>query len=144
MGQDDREYVSDWKPSYADYYRIDTRTGERTEVLKKHLRTMGISPDSEHFLYWLDGHVWVYRIPENEHVNLTASGPVDFTDQEHDHPGERPPYGVAGWTKDGEAVLLNHRYDIWVQPLDGSPATNLTLGEGDRDEIRFSYVQNRS
>ncbi len=141
MGQDDREYVSDWKPSYADYYRIDIRTGERTEVLKKHLRTMGLSPDSEHFLYWLDGQVWVYRIADDQHVNLTASAPVDFADQEFDHPGERPPYGVTGWTKDGEAVLLNHRYDIWFQPLDGSPATNLTLGQGDENETRFSYVR---
>jgi dipeptidyl aminopeptidase/acylaminoacyl peptidase len=141
MGQDDREYVSDWKPSYADYYRIDTRTGERTEVLKKHLRTMGLSPDSEHFLYWMDGNVWLYRIGDNQHLNLTASAPVDFGDLEFDNPGERPPYGVTGWTEDGEGVLLNHRYDIWLQPLDGSPATNLTLGKGDENEIRFSYVR---
>jgi dipeptidyl aminopeptidase/acylaminoacyl peptidase len=141
IGRDDRDYVSDWKPSYADYYRVDTRTGERLPILRQQLRTMGVSPDSKHFLYWLDGQVFVYRIADDIHVNLTASAPVDFTDMEYDHPGERPPYGVTGWTKDGEAVLLSHRYDIWLQPLDGSPATNLTLGQGQRNEVRFGHIR---
>ena len=28
IGRDGSKYVSDWKPAYADYYRVDTRTGE--------------------------------------------------------------------------------------------------------------------
>ena len=41
IGRDNREYVSDWQPRVADYYRVDTRTGERTSVLEAHLRTLG-------------------------------------------------------------------------------------------------------
>jgi dipeptidyl aminopeptidase/acylaminoacyl peptidase len=141
MGRDETKYVSDWKPAYADYYRVDTRTGERVMVLEGQLRTLGLSPDSRHFLYWKDGDVWDYRIPSDSHSNLTASAPVDFTDQEFDRFGEKPPYGVAGWTKDGEAVVLNHRYDLWLQPLDGSPATNLTEGRGAQDEIELRYIR---
>ena len=51
-------------------------------------------------------------------------------DADDDHPYERPVYGVAGWSKDGKSVLLNHRYDIWQLPLDGSRAINLTQGMG--------------
>ncbi len=141
IGRDDRNYVSDWKPAYADYYRVDTRSGERTLVLQGHLRTMGLSPDGKHFLYWKEGQVWDYDLAAGAHRNLTASAPVDFADQEFDNPGERPPYGVAGWTKDGRAVILNHRYDLWRQPLDGSAATNLTEGRGARDEIELRYVR---
>jgi dipeptidyl aminopeptidase/acylaminoacyl peptidase len=141
MGQDDTEFISDWKPRLANYYRVDTRTGERIEVLTAHLRTMGFSSDDKHYLYWSDGQVWDYRVEENEHVNLTASSPVDFTDMEFDNFGERPPYGVAGWSSDGESVLLNHRYDVWLQPLDGSPATNLTGGRGAEDEIVLRYIR---
>jgi hypothetical protein len=141
MGRDADAYVSDWRPDHADWYRVDTRTGERTLVLEGHLRTLGLSPDSEHFLYWKDGGVWDYHLDDDVHVNLTASAPVDFTNQEYDYFGERPPYGVAGWTEDGDAVVLNHRYDLFLQPLDGSTATNLTGGRGDRDEIVLRYVR---
>lgn len=141
IGRDDRDYISDRTPNFADYYRVDTRTGERIPVLETHLRTLGLSPDSEHFLYWKGGDVWDYDIEADRHVDLTASGSVDFTDQHFDYFGEKPPYGIAGWSKDGEAVLLYHRYDIWRQPLNGEPAHNLTLGRGDRDDIRFRYLR---
>ena len=29
IGRDETEYVSDWRPDLADFYRLDTRTGER-------------------------------------------------------------------------------------------------------------------
>lgn len=141
IGRDDHDYVSDWKPDLADYYRIDTRTGERTRVLEAQLRTLGLSPDGNHYLYWKDGQVRDYRIPEGRHVTLTASAPVDFTNQEFDRFGEKPPYGVGGWTADGKAVLLYGRYDVWRQPLDGSAATDLTQGRGTADEVRFRVVR---
>jgi len=141
IGANDRAYISDWKPDFADYYRIDTHTGERTLFLEAQLNTLGLSPDSQHFLYWKDGHIWDYSIDRNEHHNLTASAPVDFTDQEFDRFGERPPYGVAGWTEDGMGVVLYDRYDMWLQPLDGTSATNITGGKGTADEIRLRYVR---
>jgi len=141
MGRDDSAFISDWKPSVANYYRINTRTGERNQVLRAHERTYGFSPDGEHYLYWLDGHFFVYRVENDLHVNLTASSPVDFTNLEYDHFGNKPPYGLAGWSRDGESVLLNLRYDVWLQPLDGTQPTNLTQGAGHRDEVRFRYVQ---
>ena len=141
IGRDDRDYMSDWRPSVADYHRIDTRTGERTPVLHAHPRTLGLSPDSERFLYWRDGHVWAYELSSDEHVNLTASAPVDFTNGEYDRFGEKPPYGVAGWAEGGRGVLLYDRHDVWLQPFDGSPATNLTGGYGDEGDIRLRYVR---
>ncbi|MFC1476967.1 S9 family peptidase [candidate division KSB1 bacterium] len=140
IGQNDKPYVSDWKPRQADYYRVDTESGERTLIFKAHERTMGLSPDSKHYLYWKDGQVWDYVIASNEHKNLTQNTTVTFEDVDYDHPGEVPPYGVTGWTKDGKNVILTHKYDLWVQPLDGSPGTNLTQGVGSQEEIRFRYV----
>lgn len=144
IGRDDRAYVSDWRPSIADYYRVDTRTGDRTQILEGHLRTLGLSPDSEHFLYWKDGDVWDVRLESGEHTNLTESADVDFTDAEFDRFGEKPPYGIAGFAADGRGVILNHRYDLWLQPWDGSAARNLTDGFGADGEIRLRYVQTDS
>jgi dipeptidyl aminopeptidase/acylaminoacyl peptidase len=66
---------------------------------------------------------------------------VSFVNAEDDHPYERPPYGVAGWTKDGRSVILNHRFDVWRLPLDGSKGVNLTGGVGDAEQIQFRLVR---
>ncbi|MFC1563319.1 S9 family peptidase [candidate division KSB1 bacterium] len=140
IGRDDRAYVSDWKESQADYYRINTATGERNLMFNGQKRTLGISPDSRNFLYWKDGHIWVYKIESGEIINLTQNAPVSFINEDYDHPGTEPPYGIEGWTKDEKNVVLNHKYDIWLQPLDGSPAKNLTGGNGSENEVRFSLI----
>ena len=141
IGRDDRAYVSDWREDQADYYRVNTATGERDLIVQGQKRTLGLSPDSKHWLYWKDGHVWDYIIDDDSSVNLTASAPVSFVNEQSDRPGTKPPYGVAGWTKDSNAVVLNHRYDLWLQPLDGSSASVLTAGYGDENRIEFRYVQ---
>ena len=141
VGRDDRAYVSDWKEPRADYYRVDPETGERILILEARKRTLGLSPDGRYFAYWRDGDVWVCDLQANTHHNLTASAPVSFVNAEYDHPGTKPPYGLAGWTRDGTAMVLNHRYDLWLQPLDGSSATNLTGGVGAEEEIRFRYLR---
>jgi len=141
VGRDERAYVSDWKEPRADYYRVDTRTGERTPIVEAQMRTLGISPDGTRFAYWREGDVWVYELDTGRAVDLTAGAPVSFENEEYDHPGTKPPYGLAGWTSDGAGLVLNHRYDLWLLPLDGGPARSLTMGAGDRDEIRFRVVR---
>jgi dienelactone hydrolase len=141
IGRDDRAYISDWKEPRADYYRVSTATGERALISRAQGRTLGLSPDSKHLLYWRDGHVWDYSIESGTSVNLTTSVTVSFVNQQYDRPGTKPPHGVAGWTKDGKSVVLNGRYDLWLQPLDGKPATVLTGGEGEANQIRFRYEQ---
>ncbi|MBZ5497216.1 MAG: prolyl oligopeptidase family serine peptidase [Acidobacteriia bacterium] len=139
IGRDDRAYISDWEESKSDYYRVNTTTGERTPMFKAQGETLGLSPDSKHFLYWKDGHVWDYVIETGETKNLTQRAAVSFVDKDYDHPGTKPSYRVAGFAKDGRGVVLNHKYDLYLQPYDGSPAVNLTGGVGTREEIRFRY-----
>jgi len=140
IGWNDKPYVSDWKEPRADYYRVNCATGERTLMFKAQGRTFGLSPDSKHFIYWKDGHIWLYKIETDENINLTSSAPVSFIDIDYDHPGTKPPYGISGWTKDGKSIILRHKYDLWIQPLDGSPAKNLTGGTGDENDIILRYV----
>ena len=72
---------------------------------------------------------------------LGGASAVSFADLEDDHPGTKPPYGVAGYTSDGTSVIVNHRYDLWMLPLDGSAPANLTGGLGTKNEIRFRLVR---
>jgi len=141
IGQDDKDYVDDWKPQLSDIYRIDANTGARTPVLKGQERTLGMSPDGRYFLYWKDRNVWSYDIAADKHVNITKSAPVSFVNLEEDHVGEKPAYGITGFTKDGKSVILDHRYDLWLVSLDGSGAPkDLTNGIGTKTETRFRYV----
>ncbi len=141
VGRDDRAYRSDWKEPRADYYRVNTATGDRAFMLEGQGRTLGLSPDGRHFLYWADGHIWDYRMEDGQRRNLTGSAPVSFVNEQYDRQGTKPPHGVAGWTEDGEYVILNGRYDLWLQPLGGDPATALTKGRGAEGEVRLRYVR---
>lgn len=141
IGRDNSKYWSDWKDAIADLYRVNTKTGERTLFLEAQYRSYGISPDSKSFLYWKDNHIWRYTIGANTHINLTEKAPVSFINLESDYAGEKPAYGMAGWTKDKKSVILYHRYDLWLQPLNGSTPKNLTGGFGDKNEIRLRYIK---
>ncbi|MEP6491399.1 MAG: prolyl oligopeptidase family serine peptidase [bacterium] len=142
VGQDDKEYVDDWKPQLNDIYRVNTSTGERTPILKGQERSLGLSPDGTYFLYWKGGHVWSYNLATNTHTNITKSAPVSFVNAEDDHVGEKPGYGISGYAKDGKSVILDNKYDLWAVSLDGStPAKNLTNGAGAKGQTRLRYVR---
>lgn len=141
VGRDNRGYISDWQEARADYYRVNTSTGERTLIIKEHKTTLGLSPDSRYFLLWKDNHIHAYQLATGTITNLTAATTVSFVNAEYDYPGEIPSYGVAGWTKDGKSLIVNGRYDLWQIPLDGKPGKNLTTGAGDAGEIRFRYMR---
>ena len=138
IGSDRKPYISDWDVSHADIYRVDLETGERKSMIKRFNGRVQISPDGKQALYWRDGHYWIYAFDEDTHRNITNSTAVSFINREHDHFGSEPAYGVEGMVKGGEAVILKHRHDLWLQPLDGKPATCLTLGKGEEKQIRFS------
>jgi dipeptidyl aminopeptidase/acylaminoacyl peptidase len=140
IGRVDTAYSGavEWGGSKGDYYRIDLATGQRRLIERGLTRTMGVSPDSRWYLFLKDKQVRAYDIENNKTVTLTVPG-VSFLDMTDDYPYEKPIYGVAGWTRDGR-VLLNHQFDIWAVPLDGSKATNLTGGVGTAEQIRFRIV----
>jgi dipeptidyl aminopeptidase/acylaminoacyl peptidase len=141
IGYDNKVYISDWKEAKADYYRVNTLTGKRTLMFKGQKQTLGLSPDSKHFLYWKDSHIWDYVIESGKAVNLTEKAPVSFINKEYDHPGTKPPHGITGWTKDRKSVIISHKYDLFLQPLNDTPAKNLTGGIGAEKEIRFRYIK---
>jgi dienelactone hydrolase len=142
VGQDDKDYVDDWKPQLNDIYRVNTNTGERTTIIKGQERSLGLSPDGKYFLYWKSGHIWSYDLAANTHTNITKSAAVSFVNAEDDHVGEKPAYGVTGFTKDGKSVILDHKYDLWLVSLDGNGTPrNLTNGVGGKNEMRLRYVR---
>lgn len=143
IGRVDTTYRTEvqWGGTKSDYYRVSTETGERSPIDKGLSRTMGSSPDGRWFLYLKEGKVVAYNIESGHSTTLGAGDKVSFVDAQDDHPYEKPIYGVAGWSKDGKSVLLNHRYDLYSAPLDGGKITNLTGGVGESQQIVFRLVR---
>ena len=148
VGRDTRGYVHDFKRAAADIYRVNPATGDRMLMLKGQLtntstgsHTFGFSPDSKYFLYWKDTRFQAYDLDAGTSKTLGGAIATSFVDMEFDHPGPKPAYGIAGYTSDHKSVIVQHRYDLWLMPLDGSAARNLTNGLGAKNEIRLRYVR---
>ncbi len=144
VGRDMRGYIHDYQRPAADIYRVDTTTGERTLMLKGQLigsHVFGISPDGRRYLYWKDQKYQAYDLDAGATRTLGGPKPVSFVDMEFDRPGPRPSYGIAGYTPDGSAAIVQHRYDLWALPVDGSAGRNITNNAGTKQEIRFRVVR---
>ena len=143
VGRENKKYRADVNRSRstADYYRIDLDTGKRTLIIEELSVRMGLDPSGQYFLYFKDGHFWLYDMDKKKHSNISERAPVSFVNVDMDIPSDERPWGIAGWTKDGKSLVVYHKYDVWMLKLDGSQADNLTKGRGDEQEIRFRYVR---
>ncbi len=114
VGRDTRGYIHDYKRPAADFYRVNTSTGERTLIAKGQLDRQPTCSASRrtarYFLYWKDNQFQAYDLEagtdedaRRRPAKAGAKGASSFVDMEFDHPGPKPSYGVAGYTSDGRA-----------------------------------------
>jgi len=144
VGLNDRAYISDTAHAKADLYRVNTATGERTPMMKGQLvgqHAFGISPDGRRYVYWKDNRYEAYDLDAGTSRALSGGENADFLNVEWDYVGPRPPYGVAAYASDGSGIIAEGRYDLWFVPFGAGTARNLTNGAGNKDEIRYRYVQ---
>jgi acetyl esterase/lipase len=143
-------YVAEWK-NYAmnrtigrpaaDLYLQDLKTGARTKILD------GIDddfvqpgPSGRYLLLLRDDHYWTVDLATRALINITKDVPTSFIDAESDQTApHKPPFGVAGWTKNDAAVLLYDKYDVWQVEADGKGARRLT--DGAAEKVRHRLVQ---
>ena len=144
LGTDDRDYrrQADYEGSgTTDLYVVDATTGARKLISKKGRGAATWSPNGRYLLTF-DGKDWsTTSVPDGKTVNLTAALPVKFWNEEIDTPSTPGAYGNAGWTKDGQSVLLYDHYDIWRISPDGTGAKNITAGYGRAHDLRFRYIR---
>lgn len=134
-----KKYKPAFKEDYADFYLVNTQTGEEKLLYEKSLAGAYTgprpSPDGKYLYYFRDKHWWVYDIATAKNINITQNIKTDFQDIRDDHPATRPPVGIGGWTKSDKELLLYDEYNIWAVKPDGSGGRKLTQGE--KDEIMF-------
>jgi dipeptidyl aminopeptidase/acylaminoacyl peptidase len=141
----DKKYKPAFKEDYADFYLINTKTGEEKMLMEKSLagfyNAPRSSPDGKYLYYYKDKHWYTYQLATGETRNLTQNIKTDFSDVRDDHPASRPAAGFGGWTKNDNEMLVYDEYNIWALKPDGSGSRKLTAGEKDETMYRVYRVE---
>jgi len=126
---------------YKDVYLVNRQTGEWQLILKKRDSRVLLSPDQQ-FVFWynMQDSSWnSYSIKEGKSVILTGNSKEAFYNVLNDIPRAADPYGFAGWTKQGKAVVYG-RYDLWLLDASGKQKPeNLTSSFGKMHNLTFRY-----
>ncbi len=122
---------------YHDLWVTYTSTGERSMLLEK-VRYSWPSSGGRYILSFDGTHYWADDLINGGRVALTKNIDAQFGNTEYDTPTDlRPPYGLSGWLKDDEAVLLRDRFDVWQVALDGTGGQRLTDGARGQNHYRL-------
>jgi len=98
------------------------------------------SPGGRYLLYIEGGHYWTVDTKSRAAVDITKNVRTSFLDTESDSTAPmKPPFGVAGWTKNDAEVLLYDKFDIWKVASDGTRAAKLT--DGAAEQVRYRYTR---
>jgi len=124
----------------TDYYLVDLKTGRKSTLLKGG-QQLQLSP-SGIFAAWFDPdrrHYYTRELATGATQAIGTSLNVALTDELHDTPDDPSPYGIAGWTRNDQHLVVYDRYDLWLLDPRGKAApVNLTNGR-DRQQ-RYRYI----
>ena len=131
----------DQPSGFSDVWAINTETGAEQMIAENVYHFMGVDPMGRYAVYSRDAQVMVYDFESGDTENISTNSDVDFTNKEFDYPVEKPVYGIAGWSSDGNWMFMNHKYDIYAFSLNSNEVLNITQGMGNENEIRFRLTQ---
>jgi dienelactone hydrolase len=130
-------------PEYADIYVIDLKNGKRKLVLSKQQYNVSISTFGKYIIYYNEKDTsWnTYNIGNNSFKCITKGVKGVFYNNESDEPSEPNPYGIAGWSKDDEFVLIYDKQNVWqFEPNCKKSPINLTEKTTNKN-LEFRYRQ---
>jgi len=125
----------------ADWYVADLATGERTLLRAKVAGNVSVSTGGKYAIFAEGGHYWTVDLGTKAVTNITAKHKTSFVDAESDSTSPaRPMFGIVGWTKNDESVVLNDKFDVWMLSPTGSTGLRLTNGAADLTRHRIVNV----
>lgn len=127
-----------------DYYIINTKTGQRENLVSGLVGKVEISPNGKFAVYYNgETALWSsYNLTTKETKVLNKKVKVKFYDEENDSPTVAQEYGIAYFTDNDNTVLIKDRYDIWEFDLAGDrKPENMTNGFGRKHKITFDINQ---
>lgn len=137
------EKLSSWEgENYRDIYLLDLRTGSKKQLMKKRSSATELSPEGKYLYYYeaTEKAWYCMDLVKYQTKCLTCGTPVAFYNEKQDTPSLPNPYGIAGWTKGDESILIYDQYDIWqFDPKMGKAPVNLTRN-GRQEKTSYRYI----
>lgn len=126
-----------------DVYLVNRETGERKEIIHQANSFVSLSPDQRYVLWYqqLDSSWNAYLVKDKKNVTLTSTLEIPFYNELNDVPQAANPYGMAGWTNKGKAIIYDG-YDLWsLDPTGKQQPVNVTQGHGRKNHLRYRVVR---
>ncbi|MEL6925446.1 MAG: S9 family peptidase, partial [Bacteroidota bacterium] len=146
LAYDESPYLrkTSWEggPSHKDLYIIDLESGVKTQIAKNIRTSPQLSPNADYVSWYSfpDSAWYAHHIETRQTKQLTDNKLSVFFDELNDRPMHPYPYGIMGWLKDDEAVLIYDRYDIWkIDPQNPDEPKRLTNGRA--EGITYRYMR---
>jgi len=139
--QKEQSWAFPWK---SDYYKVDFKTGDKSE-LKKGLSYGGsLSPKGQYFIWYngLDSTWHSKDVPTKNDINLTNKIKANFASDNNGNPFVTYPEGKSAWLMiDGkEKLMLYSEFDIWlVDPSGKDSPKSLTNQFGKTNNIVYRF-----
>ena len=126
----------------ADFYITNLSSGEKTKFLADQMCDIAeITPSyaGKYVAYFKNKQWWVYDIASKKYINISSSISESLSDEERDYSGQKPAFGIAGWTKSDTEILLYDEYDLWSVSLTDLKAKRLTKGREKSISFRLAF-----
>ncbi len=142
LNRDETPYDVDamFNQQFYDLYAVDAGSGRESLVRERLTLPAQGSPEGRYAIWFEGEDWWSHDLADGETRNITADLGGTFINLDLTPTREQmPAFGVAGWTGNDRAVLINDRWDVWEVRADGSGGRRLTRGA--EDEVRHRVVQ---
>lgn len=133
--KDQKEWLEDLP---FDIYSVNIHTGEKQMIGKSYRDFPKWSPSGRWALvYDSNMQVWnSFDVTTGKLVDISSSIGYPIYNEMHDTPCPASPYGIAGWSADGDFVFIYDMYDWWKVDLSGYKEPQcLTKGFGRKNKI---------
>lgn len=137
-------YKEDWLyNNNVDIYMVNVHTGEHKLVATDCWQHPQWSPNGKYGVFYdAVKKAWQVLDPvAAKFVDISEQIGYPVYEEEHDLPQPAPAYGIAGWTDNGNSIVIYDRYDLWAIDLTGKQkARSLTSSYGRDHEISFRLL----
>lgn len=144
LSKSDYEPLMSWEGFYFDIWSVNLSNGKMNPVARKIEGNASLSPDGEYIVYFNQWDSCWYSYSNEEMKTIKLNGKISqpFYNEENDVPDPAGAYGLAGWLKKDNRVVIYDRYDLWaVKADDPSDFINLTKGMGRNSSTQFRYLR---
>lgn len=119
---------------------VNVNDGIVTEVGTAPVETAAMSPEGKYVVWFDNRNYIVYDIADGKQRVLSEGVEFPLWDEEQDVPMQLQPYGIAGWTKGDDMLIVYDAFDLWgLDPKGVKAPVNLTKGYGRSNNLRFRY-----